>query len=31
MSGIPFEDIIRQDNRYNPNILTGLYKKIKSS
>lgn len=25
--GIPFEDTIRKDERYNPNILTGVFKK----
>jgi len=25
--GIPFEDIIRKDDRYKPNILTGIFKK----
>lgn len=27
--GVPFEDTIRKDDRYNPNILTGIFKKIK--
>jgi hypothetical protein len=26
-SGVAFEDIIRKDDRYNPNILTGIFKK----
>ena len=25
--GVPFEDTIRKDERYNPNILTGVFKK----
>ncbi len=27
--GVPFEDTIRKDERYNPNILTGIFKKCK--
>lgn len=26
--GVPFEDMIRKDTRYTPNILTGVFKKV---